>query len=418
MATWIKPKLPCCEENEKNRKASADGENNAKIHCDYCQCTFSEKNSQNNHSKDEHGCRQCNRMYLTKRNRIRHRELHKQEELNKQTKAAAEKKERENDNRKNKKKTYAFVTDFLIPKKLDEFEPDPECLYDFNFIFRVYRWIVEKDDLVFFIKRMKMHFGDVYELIEADEVIYLLQNGAVSIDDASKWIDRIVTESKPVIEYFLDNGIKIEPRWVARNITDNRLIERIKIKHQFTFNEVYTSNYRSNCKTKKLSDFERDCFYVNVHHHFPNPDFVDPFKNPYEEYTHVTSQHVKDILNNRYWYNQKDDELFILVGEKYGNKRRRHISLGTCKNFMNRDVKTLIDNYNSTIYDYEAAKEKVSKLFAQLETIKCDVERRKSGEYAWISAELFKGALPERNTYAADIAKLYFIISQIEFLTN
>lgn len=265
-----------------------------------------------------------------------------------------------------------------------------------------------------------MDFQDYYGRLKDYDIIYLLDNGAVSEGDATDWIYSYVNNSEKVIEYFLKKGFKIEPHWVARNINNGDLIEHIKAKCQFTFDEIYES------REIYFDEDENNQFYVEVHKHFPDPDFEDPFEevDPYEEFKHVSTEHVEDYLHNRYWYDEENDELFAIVGEhfnnvrkstqKFFNDRQRKILLGKCKEMLKRDVQNLIDEYKKTIEAYENANDEVSNLFKELNEIRDNdvlTKSKREMELEGTYDEIYQAALPERNACANDVSQLYFAIS-------
>lgn len=127
------------------------------------------------------------------------------------------------------------------------------------------------------------------------------------------------------------------------------LIERIKGKYTFAFDKIYeakTSRYEFNEYRNRKN------VYVQVHKHFPDPNFEDPFGDPYKA---VSTKHVSDHLCQRYFYYDDDtdddekDELWIKLHDD------REISLGSCKQMLKKDLSTLIEEYGAAIKDYEEA---------------------------------------------------------------
>lgn len=117
----------------------------------------------------------------------------------------------------------------------------------------------------------------------SDGVLYLQEKGAISEQTATVWLDsHCVTyhDYKKLIEYFLENDFTTKPDYVARNIEYDQLIERMNSKFKFTFDEIYDA-----CDQFIYSNENGlNHFYVNVHKHFPDPDFQDPFKDPFDDY--------------------------------------------------------------------------------------------------------------------------------------
>lgn len=273
-------------------------------------------------------------------------------------------------------KDDASVADFLILKTMNDNELTSDHELDFEYILQKYGEFIGGEELLHFISKLNMNFHNHYERLKDDDIIYLLDNGAVSEEDAADYIYSYVSSSEKLIEYFLDKGFKIEPHWVARNIYRDDLIERIKSKCQFTFDEIYES------RQIYFDEDEDNHFYVDVHKHFPDPDFEDPFEevDPYEEFEHVSTEHVEDHLHNRYWYDEENDELFAIVGgahpnvressQKSFNDRQQKILIGKCKEMLKRDLQNLIDEYEEAIGAYEIANDEVSNLFKELNEIR------------------------------------------------
>lgn len=115
-----------------------------------------------------------------------------------------------------------------------------------------------------------------------------------------------------------------------------------------------------------------DEFYVAVHAHFLNPNFKDPFADPYEDFKYVSTTNVRDYLHQRYFYDDEDDELFILADDDYDdddNENEREISLGHCKEMLQRDLHDLINEYKQTIIVYDKCEAEVSKGIEEMDEV-------------------------------------------------
>lgn len=407
----LKRKLPCCEWNEKKRQK------HWKWNCDICECTFPKKREHDNHVNGQHKCKKCSKIVSTEEERLQHEDEHRREE-----EASQELK------RQHEAMNDSFVLNFLIPKKLNEYTPDPDNELDFEYIFRKHYEHIGSDDIVYFVTELNLCIEEFWDNeIGVDDVIYLLEKGAISEPDATAFLDNncnlcFVDYYKELIEYFLDNGFTIKPLWVARFIEDDELIQRIKSKFEFEFDEIYDARY-------ECSDFfdnnDRDHFYVNVHKHFPDPEFDDPFKDPFDDYKQVSTDRVEDVLHRRYYYNEEDDELNIVIDSYRGNYS---ISLGKSKRMMKRPLQDLISKYQSAVDSYETSNEQVSQLFDEKEEIVNEVEAENpnyeymerefrndalesNSEWCNVMDEIHKVALPERNYWANRVALLYFVIS-------
>ncbi|XP_055326873.1 uncharacterized protein LOC129580453 [Sitodiplosis mosellana] len=185
-------------------------------------------------------------------------------------------------------------------------------------------------------------------------------------------------------------------------------MERIKEKYTYTFDEVYKAREEDSFFDSRA----RDEFYVQVHKHFPDPDFEDPFADPFIDFERVSTEHVHDHLQNRYFYDEEDDDLSIVIG--WGDERQ-DISLGSCEGLLNMNLQDLIERYNKATAEYDKANDTVSELFKkreeELDAASTEKEREDIRDHYYY--EIYKdGALSERNHIANEVSKLYFVIAQ------
>ncbi|XP_031623744.1 uncharacterized protein LOC116341037 [Contarinia nasturtii] len=392
-----KRKLNCCEWNEKKRQKSHHHS------CYYCECTFQKKNELNGHMDSVHKCRTCRQILLTEDIRAQHKIKH-EEEQRKRKELLNLQKQRDDD----------LVLNYVKTNKLDEYKTEPD--YEPNFYHIVNHFDLEKEQLLTLVKKFDVEdilcFRGGCDTFTSEEIIYLLENDAVSVENVADFLngmtwslgdDEVVSE---LVEYFLDKEINIKREWVAKVINDDALIERIKKKYTYSHDEIYEARHRDSI----FPDNDGwDEFYVQVHKHFPDPDFEDPFADPYSHFKCVVTEHVHDHLHNRYFYDEEDDKLSIVVG---GNNERE-ISLGSCKGMFTNNLQSLIRKYNKATEQYDKANDEVSELFDKREEeLNAKLtENQKLGILDCYDHAIYKDALPERNEIANWVSKLYFVIS-------
>lgn len=257
--------------------------------CHYCECVFRDASSQQGHISNVHKCPKCHEFILTDDLCAQHKIKHdKEEELKMQQKLKEQQRqleiEQECDN---------FVLNYVKTNKLDEYQLRPDCKLDFSYIFSD-RFDLEKEELLAIVKKFDIDIlsADLYDCHErflngGEKIIYLLENGALSVESDSflSWMDNLTyridaTIINDMVEYFLDKDYEIKPNWVAAVASHiferDEVIERIKEKYTFTFDEIYEAGYECH-----LENPDRREFYRNIHKHFPNPDFPDPnFPDP------------------------------------------------------------------------------------------------------------------------------------------
>lgn len=391
--------MNCCNYNEKKRQKMDQHL------CYYCECTFRKKRDLDKHIRGVHTCSKCYDVGLTGDARAMHTIRHKQEA---DTKELQKQRQRQMDK--------DFILDYVKANKLDEWQWQSDYEPDFDYILTNHRF--ENEELLRFVKKFPDEFADFLgcscESFASNDLIYLVENGAWSIDDLAEsldnWLGSLGDDDyvSEVLAYLLDKDYKIKAEWVAKAINDNELIERIKEKFTFTFDEIYDA--RVDCSISSTDEDAWNEFYVQVHKHFPDPDFKDPFADPYEHFKCVQTNHVHDHLQSRYLYNKKKDELSIVVGY---DENRRKISLGRCAEMANKIPEQLINEYKEATKVYDELNESVSKLFDERE-VKLDeaaTENERLDILDYFHDEIYGDTLPLRNDQASIVSKLYFVIS-------
>lgn len=393
-----KRKLKCCKQNEKKRQ---------KFHqhqCDYCECTFQKKYELQNHVNFIHKCRTCYQIVLTEDIRIQHEVKHE-----------ADKRKKEESEKLHKQRDDDLVMNYVKTDKLDEYQPDPDYEPDEYYIFNKF-YDLNKEEMLKLVKKFDLEGilnGCDIDRFTCNEIIYLLENDALTIEDVTSFLDSTTYSlgydkiSSELVTYFLDKDYEIKREWVAKVINDNALIERIKQKYTYTFDEVYEARQEQSFYDQRYWDE----FYVQVHKHFPNPEFEDPFADPFIDFKCVATEHVQDYLHKRYFYNEDDEELSIVVGS---GDNECDISLGGIKEMLERNLPYLIQEYNEAIEEYrkscaeidECFKEREKELNAAL------TENHKQNIKDHYHDVLHKEYLSERNHMANVVSKLYFVIAQ------
>lgn len=379
-----------------------------------------------------HRCKKCWEILTNDEERLEHEEKHKREEEENQAKEAM---------------VDAWVVHFVIPKKLDEYKPDPDQEFDFQYIFEKHYKHIGKEEVLYFVTQMGLDINEFGFLeIHGKHVVYLLEKNAITEQIAAEWLDNKSYSAQEVIceelfEYFLENDFTIKLEWVAWLIENDKLMELVKAKFEFTFDEIYNAQREEQFDVFDRDNYHKFLFYERVHKHFPHSNYENPFaddeegeSDPFEEeedlfdeYKSVSTEHVEDILHRRYWYDEEDDELSIVIENDRGNVS---ISIGKCKKMMDRDLQDLISEYRTAIDLYKEANEEVSKLFDKKEKIVEEINKE-LGEYSgyrgkeyrqdafylnskWggVMEHIYKDAIPERNDCANQVALLYFVISK------
>lgn len=394
----VKRKLECCHDNEKKRQKTDHHE------CIYCECTFRRKLDRDSHVIRIHECQNCGGyLMLADDVRAQHTIRHNQE-------ARLEKLQK----LRQRQMDDDFVLNYVKANKLDEYQPQPDYEPDFDYIIFNYRF--EKDVLLPFVKAFKCEFLDTimenYDDFGSAEIVHLAENGALSIEDVADFLDCVIygmdsdDEWSVLFSYLVANDYDIQTRWVARVIDNDEIIECIKEKNTFTFDEIYEE--RDNISI--YNDEAMNRFYVAVHKHFPDPDFKDPFADPYDDFKCVQTNHVRDHLYSRYFYDSDADKLSIVVGNP---DNEREISLGRCAEMLEKNLDYLIPRYEEEIKVYDELNAKVSALFDEREQ-ELDRATKKNDRdniFDVYHDEIYGEALPERNDQANIVSKLYFVIS-------
>lgn len=388
-----KRKLNCCEHNGKKRQKLDQHP------CHYCECVFRNKFERDSHVDRVHKCSNCADIILNDEIRTIHDAQHKQED---QLERLQEQRQRQMDD--------DFVLCYVNANKLDEYQPSSDQEPDIKYILSNYEF--EREELLQFVKKFKAEFIDSFDSenfeecpFEPADLAYLAENGALTNEDLAYFQDCFVgyEDDGSMLLYLLDRDYQIKPEWVANVIDNDELVERVKQKHTFTFREIYET-------AEPDDEDEHNRFYVQVHRHFPNPNFKDPFADPYEDFKTVKTEHVKDHLNSRYFYNSEEDKLSIVVG---GDENEREIPLGGCAEMCKRSLEVLVKEYEVAARIYDKLNERVSDLFDKREAELDEAYNQDKREeiFDYYHDEIWGEALPIRNEQANIVSKLYFVIS-------
>lgn len=315
-----------------------------------------------------------------------------------------------------------LVLQYVKNNKLGEYQPPPDFKPDFEYIFTEHQF--EKEELAALVKKFKLNlFEELYEVSEYlsnEEIIYLLENDAISIEDIISWMDGLAVNCfvgealGEMVEYFLKKDYEITIKWIAALVYEgghDELIEQIKKKYTtFTFDDIYGARDADSINTYSDNDAIKR-FYVAVHEHFPDPDFEDPFADPYEHFERVSTDHVNDHLCQRYFYDDEEDKLSVVVG--FG-ENRREIPMGGCKEMLKRDLSDLIEEYQREVKEYDVLNAKVSEGFDEMDEVNDD-DTIKGEKKLYRKEDIWKCSLRddlyERNDQANVVSKLYYVIS-------
>lgn len=277
-----KRKMCCCDTNSKKQEKN---KRKASIQCDYCQCTFYTHNLRGQHML-LHQCAYCGSDCFAvdggRTCELRHEQEYQLEELQ-------DRRQREMDDNF----VFAYVKAFRLTEyrpQLDDYEPN------FDYILLNYRF--EKEEWLTIIKKYKRQFLHSFfgsfkgwyliglgkrehftEQFNAEMFPYLLSNRAMNIQDVADFLQIIFRKeennayAKSIVSHLTDNGYTIKAEWVANVINDDELIERIKQKHTFTYDQIHkTSQWDTPLDANGLK-----MFYTQLQKHFYNSNFENPF---------------------------------------------------------------------------------------------------------------------------------------------
>lgn len=182
-----------------------------------------------------------------------------------------------------------LVSNYIRADKLDEYESDSDFEPD---IYEIYKYGLNSEEVLSFMKRFKIEdiLYRMQECFSVETIIYLMENEAVSVEDVSSFLDEKASydfhcdHCAGILSYFLDEGYAIKPEWVAMIIDENELVEHIKQKYTFTFDEVHGQRAQLMQQSDIHDEVDRKAFYVQVHKHFPDPEFEDPFSDPFIDF--------------------------------------------------------------------------------------------------------------------------------------
>lgn len=399
-----KRKLACCGRNARKRQKTWHHK------CNYCECVFPEEYRLKDHMRGAH------RIVVLTAN---------EQDPNKSRPPMFIQlpllgREREEEQRRRAEmnlKDDDMVLNYMKTNKLDEYQPEPGYEPDCDYIFCNY-YNFTKEQLLAFVKRFKVEdilTGRDNDCFTSEQIIYLLENEGVSIGDVAGFLDNMIWSldddeiMSELVAYFLEKDYEIKREWVAKVINDDALIDDIKKKYTFTFDEIYEAREEDSICT--IYDKRAwDKFYVQVHKHFEDPEFEDPFADPYIDFKCVLTEHVRDHLQNRYFYNEEKDELYIVLGQ---DDNRCKFSLGSCNEMLKRNLQDLISEYNEATEAYHIANDKISDLFSERDKELDDAsEIEKEGIFDYYRDEIYGDAVPTRNEIANDLSKLYFVIAR------
>lgn len=281
-----------------------------------------------------------------------------------------------------------------------------------------YRYIIknftfENEELLRLVKKFKSEFRDTLHYrsdhkfpFEWWSLFYLVEHNALSLEDVATLLDNLMYGSANVdfvlkiLAFLLDNDYKIKPEWVANAINDNALMERIKAKHTFTFDEIFEA---SNWNPYSHDD-ERNALCAKIRRHFPD-------SGQYAHFKCVQTNLVRDHLKNWYFYDREMDELSMVVGI---DAIEREIPLGHCAEMMQKSLYELIASYEKATRDYEELNEHIENLFQRRDAV-LNREALSANERCemWknLDEEIQSAALSARDQQEEIVSKLYFVIS-------
>lgn len=311
-----------------------------------------------------------------------------------------------------------FVLGYVKANRMNEYRSHLDYVPDFDYIMFNYRF--EKDEWLPFVKKFKRPFlellfnsFDIYfddygyfiEQINAQLIAYLLENRALSVQDAIDFLNILVKKVGHddyvfvVISHLLDNGCKINAEWVAKAIHDDGLIERIKEKQTFTFSDIHKAR---SWDSSAFGVEAMEMFYARLQKHFFDAEFENPFDD-----LHVTK---RIRLDNQEWYRYKNvrDELSHFI-------EGRPCSSGCFPEMMTKSLGALVREYIQAVEIYDELDEKLADLIAEYDRKIDAFEDDRGAEYQQLlddyEREIDGEAEPQRDEQGAAVVRVYFAIS-------
>lgn len=261
-----KRNMDCGEPNEEKRQKPDERA------CQYCERTFRKEVDRDDHVNSVHKCSTCYDVVLTDGMRAIHNSRHQQE-------AQLEQLELQQQHQKDDD----FVLCYVKANELHEYRPSSEYEPDFDYIFANHHF--NQYELLQIVSKFKSEFLDsMFALqnfgnIQCADLIHLVDNGALPIDDLANVVHSLLYEIHDedfvfkLISYLLEKDCEIKAEWIAETIYNDELIERIKQKHTFTFEDVYEAGEGSPIWAL-WSDDQKEAFRIQVNRHFPKRNFL------------------------------------------------------------------------------------------------------------------------------------------------
>lgn len=341
-----------------------------------------------------HECHDCHELLTSAEEETLHKQKHEEERL------------------AIKQATDDFVKLFVLPNHLDDY--NGEFQISFDHLFSTYRENITLEHLEFFITKLDLDIMKYSYAFGSDNIISLFERNVITEKKLTDVISDNPLETYDLIEYLLEHNYSIEADWVGiliRYGVDDELIESIKEKHNFTFDEIFGA-------VRCWDDRSEREFHKAVHKFFPDSDFEEsePESHTYwqsypdsdsdsevgpdvSEFVNVATYITNDYLHHKYHYDESEDQLWIMVrtGAKF--------NIGKLCELNKLGLHTLLKKYKTAIDVYKFANERVQKLFNRLEF----------GHYFdrdYLNEGLYDHAIPFRNDCANMVSKIYFVIAE------
>lgn len=301
------------------------------IQCEYCEYKLHSKRMRANHMII-HECSKCHEIVLTDDVRAIHDARHQQEgQLNKLQ-------------RQRQRKIDEDFALYVKANRLNEIRSKLDYEPDFNYIVSKYQFQMEEwleIVKIFKFKILNFFYGSFedhakrrqhecwIQQLNAKVIAYLLKNEVLSVPNAIAFLDILMNKVEyndyeaVIVSYLLDNGCNIKVEWAAKVINHDEIIERIKVKHSFTFNQIHKAR-----KWDLFSPFDFNAlkmFYVQIQKHFFNSALERPFCDI------NVAESVRNHQQSRYIYDNENDNLTMFVGSG-----KLQCSIGKSAGFLNK----------------------------------------------------------------------------------
>lgn len=236
---------------------------------------------------ESHQCSRCGEILSDLDNAQLHKTRHRQES---QIGVFKKQRQREMDD--------DFVLCYVKANRLNEYEPRLDYEPDFRSISSNY--LFEKEEWLMLMNKFKPHllhvlfesfedsFGRkkqkrLFKRLNAQILSYLLEYGALSVIDAIDFLNHLLNtdgyedHASAIVSNLLQRGCNVKTEWVAKVLNDDELIQRIKEKCTYTFDEIHKArqwDVFSPFDVNKLKTFG-----ANIQKHFYHPKFKYPMED-------------------------------------------------------------------------------------------------------------------------------------------